>query len=273
MHGSTDLIKGGFVRLSSNMLGALAAAALMVAMHPPAMAQSATQSPQQLPDWSGVWNPAELNIFDPTAPRQQQNKQSTAAAYMREFPPYNAAWEKRYRKVLADNIAGKPTDPTAGCVPGGMPRIMTTPYPFEIVIQSNRVIILHEVSSQVRRIWTDGRKHPDDLDPTYMGHSIGHWEGDTLVVDTVGMRGDTVFNVTAAPHSDKIHVTERIRRLSPTKLEDRFVVEDPIAFTKPWLVVRTYNLKPDWEIREYVCEENNRNPINPDGSTGFIVPK
>ncbi len=141
------------------------------------------------------------------------------------------------------------------------------------MIQPDRVRILHEISSQVRRIWTDGRSHPDDLDPTYMGHSIGHWEGDTLVVDTVGMRGDTVFDVTAAPHSDKIHVTERIRRLSAAKLEDRLVVEDPVAFTRPWPVVRTYDLKQDWQITEYVCEENNRNPIKPDGSTGFTAPK
>ena len=83
---------------------------------------------------------------------------------------------------------------------------MTTPYPMEFVIQPDRVVILHEISSQVRRIYTDGRKHPapEDLDPTYMGHSIGHWEGDTLVVDTVGMKGDTVYDVSAAPHSDKV---------------------------------------------------------------------
>ena len=106
-----------------------------------------------------------------------------------------------------------------------------------------------------------------------MGHSIGHWEGDTLVVDTVGMRGDTVFDVSAAPHSDKIHVTERLRRLSPTKFEDRITVEDPVAFTKPWEIVRTYDLKPDWQIIEYVCEENNRNPILADGTTGFLPPR
>jgi hypothetical protein len=261
------------MRTSMTLMSAFAVVALIAATCRPLAAQPATAPVQTLPDWSGIWNPHELNIFDPTAPRQAQNKKNSSAADMREFPPYNVEWEERYKKLLADNLAGKPTDPTAGCVPGGMPRIMTTPYPFEIVTQPNRVLILHEVSSQVRRIWTDGRPHPADLDPTYMGHSIGHWEGDTLVVDTVGMRGDTVFDVTAAPHSDKIHVTERIRRLSPTKLEDQFVVEDPVAFTRPWRVVRTYDLKPDWQITEYVCEENNRNPINADGTTGFIAPK
>ena len=158
-----------------------------------------------------------------------------------------------------------------------MPRIMTTPYPMEFVIQPDRVLILLEISSQVRRIYTDGRKHPtgDDLDPTYMGHSIGHWEGDTLVVDTVGMRGDTVFDVTAAMHSDQVHEVERIRRISPTQMQDIMTIEDPVAFTKPWVVTRLYDLKPTWQITEYVCEDNNRNPIKPDGTTqtGVVASK
>jgi hypothetical protein len=156
-----------------------------------------------------------------------------------------------------------------------MPRIMTTPYPMEFVILPDRVDILHEISSQVRRIWTDGRRHPpaDELDPTYMGHSIGHWDGDILVVDTVGMRGDTVYDVSAAPHSDKVHEVERIRRISATQMEDVMTVEDPVAFTKPWVVRRLYDLKPGWEIKEYVCEDNNRNTINPDGTTATGVVK
>ena len=221
-----------------------------------------------LPDWSGVWNPHERNMFDPTAFDRPENK-GKGAQDLREYPPYNAQWEARYVKKLAENAQGLPTDPTASCRPGGMPRIMTTPYPMEFVIQPDRVVILHEISSQVRRIYTDGRKHPapDDLDPTYMGHSIGHWEGDTLVVDTVGVKGDTVYDVSAAPHSDKVHEVERIRRISPTQIEDVMTIEDPVAFTKPWVVTRRYDLKPTWDIQEYVCEDNNRNPIKPDGTT------
>ncbi len=79
--------------------------------------------------------------------------------------------------------------------------------------------------------------------------------------------------MTGAPHSDAIHVVERIRRTNATTLEDRIVVEDPKAMSKPWPVVRTYSLRPDWELTEYVCEENQRNPLNPDGTTGFIGPK
>jgi hypothetical protein len=176
--------------------------------------------------------------------------------------------------LLRERAANNSKDaPGAHCLPRGITSAGAL-FPYKLVQTPTLLVMLFEddIPSH-RQVFLDGRSHPKDPNPMWMGHSIGRWEGDTLVVDTVGMRGDTVFDVTAAPHSDKIHVTERIRRLSPTKLEDQFVVEDPIAFTRPWRVVRTYDLKPDWQITEYVCEENNRNPINADGSTGFIPPK
>jgi hypothetical protein len=258
--------------MNTLMSGLLAAAA---ALGMAAAAQAAMPSP--VPDWKGVWNPHERNMFDPAAFTDPRNKGVAVAADIREYPPYKPEWEARYAQKLKDNAAGIPGDPTASCRPGGMPRIMTTPYPMEFVIQPDRVVILMEISSQVRRIFTDGRKHPtgDDLNPTYMGHSIGHWEGDTLVVDTVGMRGDTVYDVSAAMHSDQVHEVERIRRISPTQMEDLMTIDDPVAFTRPWVVRRTYDLKPDWEITEYVCEDNNRNPIAEDGTTvtGVVKPK
>jgi hypothetical protein len=261
---------------------ALLMAAATIALAGPASAQNAPSPPAPanyhapkqsdskmgLPDWSGVWNPHERNMFDPTAFDRPENK-GKGAQDIREYPPYNKEWEAKYEAKLKMNSQGIPTDPTASCRPGGMPRIMTTPYPMEFVIEPGRVVILHEISSQVRRIYTDGRGHPpaDELDPTYMGHSIGHWEGDTLVVDTVGVKGDTVYDVSAAPHSDKVHEVERIRRISPTQIQDVMTIEDPVAFTKPWVVTRLYDLKPNWQIQEYVCEDNNRNPIKPDGTT------
>lgn len=225
-----------------------------------------------LPDWSGLWvdygkNP---NLFDPAALDRPENK-GRAMMAMRDFPPYNAEWEAIYEKQLHRTTAGTPNDPDASCRPPSMPRIMTTPYPFEIVFERNRVDILLEISSQVRRIWTDGRPHTSayDLDPTYNGESIGHWDGDTLVVDTAGLRGDTVYDFSAAPHSDQVHEVERIRRISPTLLRDEMTITDPVAFTKPWVVTRLYEQKPDWHILEYVCEDNNRNPPTAEGSPGF----
>jgi hypothetical protein len=180
--------------------------------------------------------------------------------------PYNSEWAARYRKMMEDSRAGKVTlDPTARCLPPGMPRTMSTIFPFEVSVESNRVLVLFEAGG-VRWIWTDGRKHPseDELNPTYMGDSVGHWEGDTLVVDTVGLRGDTVFDASGAPHSDKLHVVERIRVTGPDRLEDRMTVEDPVAFAHPWEDVQVYDRKRDWRIMEYVCEENNRG-VDPTG--------
>jgi hypothetical protein len=236
----------------------------------------AATAPAKLPDWSGIWNPAEKNVFDPNALPPPKEGSVTAflpeASYAREYPPYNAEYEARYEATLAKTASGIATDPSGMCWPPGFPRMMGTPYPMEYILQPNRVTMLFEANGQTRRIWTDGRKHPVDPDPTFNGHSIGHWEGDTLVVDTIGMRADTGFDVTGAPHSDAMHVTERIRRRDKDTMEDRITVEDPKAMTRPWTVVRTYHREPTWEIAEYVCEENQRNPRNADGTTGFLAP-
>jgi hypothetical protein len=229
-----------------------------------------------LPDWSGVWNPHERNLFDASSLAATEVKAKDTgsslfeASYMRMYPPYRPDYEARYLAVLKTTQAGISTDPTAGCVPPGFPRIMGTPYPLEFIVEPQRVTILFEAFGQTRRIYTDGRAHPADLDPTYNGDSIGHWEGDTLVVDTVGLRQDTVFDVTGAAHSDALHVVEHIRRLSQTTMEDRLLIEDPKALTKPWTVVRTFDLQPTWHIAEYVCEENQRNPVDAQGKAGFV---
>jgi hypothetical protein len=243
-----------------------------------ALAMAGAASAAALPDWSGIWNPRERNLFDPSSlkPSERKTKDTESslfeASYLRMYPPYKADYEKRYEDKLKATAEGRASDPTAACLPPGFPRIMGTPYPLEFIVQPDKVTILFEAYSQVRRIYTDGRKHPADLDPTYNGDSIGHWEGDTLVVDTVGLRGDTVFDVSGAPHSEAMHVVERIRRVSKDSIEDRILIEDPKALAKPWSVLRTYEQKPEWTIAEYVCEENQRNPVLPDGSTGFVGP-
>jgi hypothetical protein len=148
-----------------------------------------------------------------------------------------------------------------GHVIGGMPRLMANPYPQEIVVQPHQVLILKELQTQIRRIYTDGRKPKSDLDPTYTGYSTGRWEGDTLVVETVGLRADTVFDRTGAPHSDQMKIIERMRLRTPDVWEDEITVIDPVALTRPWVVTRTYERRPTWEIMEYVCEENNRDVV------------
>ena len=224
-------------------------------------------------DFSGIWMPNEGVMFDPGARGPAGLPGSTGT---RSHPPYTPEYEAIYQKLLADAAAGHPkADPPASCLPPGFPRIMTSPFPLEILQTPGQVTMLHEYMSQVRRIFTDGRGHPDkeDLYPLFNGHSVGKWEGPVLVVDTISLHGDSPFDTTGLPHSDAIHVTERIRLTAPLKMEDQITIDDAKAFTKPWVVTRTYTKKPDFQILQYVCEENNRNPVDKDGNTTTLLPK
>ncbi len=141
----------------------------------------------------------------------------------------------------------------------------------EIIQKPQQMTIIAEWESQVRRVFLDGRKHPAELDPTFNGHSIGHWEGKTLVVDTVGLRADTVFDQSGIRHSDRLHLIERFTLVQPDTIELQITADDPVAFYQPWVVKKVYKRAPGAEIMEYVCAENNRNPIGPDGVVGTIL--
>lgn len=235
-------------------LTAAAGAAALAAAGPAPAAQS-------LPDWSGIWIRDGNTNYDPSVP-----------VGGRQRPPLTPEYEKIYQSRLDAAAAGRPIgDPTANCFPSGMPRVMRNPYPFEFVVTPKVVYTLHEQNiAGTRRIFTDGRKHPtgDDASDTYLGHSIGHWEGETLVVDTVNIHQNSVFDSTGIPHSNKIHVTERIRKIGD-KMENQITVEDKLAFAKPWTITRTYTNreKDGWQIKEYLCQENNRNASNEKGET------
>ena len=148
-------------------------------------------------------------------------------------------------------------DPNLGCLPTGVPRLMFVPLPLEIVQTPTRVVIIHEGVQALREIYLN-RQHPADLDPTFSGDSVGKWEGDTLVVDTIGFNDKTWLDAVGLPHSEKMHVSERIRRADHDTLTDDVTIDDPMAYTKPFTVQQVYKLKPGWEIQEYVCEENNK---------------
>lgn len=199
-----------------------------------------------VPDISGIWERIEGIRFNPAG----------------QLPPYNAEYRRRYDQAMeARNRGERVADPTSRCLPQGMPRFMVASYPLEVLQTRGQVTIIAEWSSQVRRIFTDGRGHPpaDEIDITFNGHSIGHWEGQTLVVDTAGIRGDTSFDASPMTHSDQLTVSERIYLKDPKTLVAELTVTDPGAFTAPWKVVRTYRRGgPDARIMEYVCEENNR---------------
>jgi len=143
------------------------------------------------------------------------------------------------------------------CVPPGVPAATFQPYPLQIIQKPGLVVILYEAYGIFRVIPTDGRPHPDDLDPTYMGNSVGHWEGDTLVVDVTGFNDKT--EISNYHHTTAYHVVERYHRVSYEELDYEATIDDPNVFAKPWVQSAKLRLHPEWQIQEYVCEQNNKN--------------
>jgi len=170
-------------------------------------------------------------------------------------PEYLAKWEV----IRKSRMAGSSEfDPNARCLSGGMPNMMSMTYGMEVQHTKDRITIYGELNDVYRRIYLDGRKPSQKVldDPTFAGYSTGHWEGDTLVVDTVAIREDALFD-TFSPHSDQFTVRERFRFTSPGVLEDRITSMDPKALVEPFTSVRTYRKvsPPNDELREFSCAE------------------
>jgi hypothetical protein len=141
------------------------------------------------------------------------------------------------------------------CTPPGLPRVYLHPFPIQIVQTPGEVLILFEYDSIRHQIFTDGRPHDTALGPLWMGDSIGHWEGDTLVADTVNFNEKTWLDRIGHPHSDALHVVERIRRTDHDHLVDDITIEDQKAYTKPWTTRIEFLLKPKWTLEEQFCED------------------
>jgi len=154
------------------------------------------------------------------------------------------------------------------CTPPGLPRVYLHPFPMEIVQAPGEIIILFEYDSLRHPIYIDGRKHDETLGPLWMGDSIGHWDGDTMVVDTVNFNDKTWVDRVGHPHSDQLHVVERFRRLDHSHLVDDITIEDPKAYTKPWAAHLDFVLRPTWTLGEQFCEdEHSFENFDKNGST------
>ena len=228
-------------------------AGIAVALASPALAQdvgraTAYNEVASWPDWCGVWSPGvgTGSRTTPTPPKLTPTAQATVDAF-------------EAGKAEGRNLQ----NPAANCVPNGMPGIMRLPYPLEFTYSPGRVNILIETYSEIRRIYLD-RALPDDPDPFFNGHSVGHWDGDTLVVDTTGI-SPLVFVVNGLHATEKTTFRERITRVSHDLLRDEITITDPDLFAEPYVMVQNYRLQPDWEMREYVCQENNRDAADAEG--------
>jgi hypothetical protein len=163
---------------------------------------------------------------------------------------YNSANQSKY-------------DPEGYCLPPGGPRMMATPYPMEIVQlpDQKRILMIFEGATHIwREIFMDGRPHPtgDDLNPTYLGHSVGRWDGDTLVVDVVGFNEQTWIDYFGHPHTDMLHVVEKFSRPTKSQLRYEATFDDPGAYTKPFTARWNIPWNPTGELTEYICQENNK---------------
>lgn len=208
------------------------------------------------PDLNGVWQRPYVPDVTKNGPGQQG---------VPELPFTTSGLEnwKSYDPA-------KDGDYTGSCLPFGLLRSINSPHAMQIVQSSKYVALLFEQNTWFHVIPIDGRGHPKDLDPTWFGNSVGKWDGDTLVVDTIGFNGQTRVDTVGHPHSDALHVVETFRRVDAGHIAYTMTVEDPKTYTKPWTNVRTFTLRPDWEILEYSCEENNKDlreghikPFNP----------
>ena len=221
-----------------------------------------------LPDWTGIWM-GSGNVFDTSKGATNANNPNA-----RDYPPYKPDWEAAYKEFLDTVVSqGKFADPLTVGYPGGMMRMMVPARGLQFVLRPEQVWIIFE-RPDVRYIYTDGRPFPppEELWPTFEGYSIGHWEGDTLVIETRSIRGGIPIDRTGAALSDSATVHERIRKIDARTLESQITIEDPVAFTRPWTVTRRYTKRDEQypRMENVPSLENQRNPLV-NGETKIIL--
>lgn len=210
---------------------------LLVAMAP------LTARAQQVPDISGSWERTR-DASIPAAPQ----------------PPLKAQYaQERQAKLRAQREAADKGEPIAervvACLPEGMPGMMGATFPIEVLQSKGQVTVIEEAYTQVRRILLDREQKPiDDVEPGFYGRSVGRWENGTLVVDTVGVKEDVIYQ--NVPHSKDMRIKEKISLGANDVLRDEITIEDPMYLDKPWTFTVGYRRMKDYQLLEYVCEDN-----------------
>jgi hypothetical protein len=237
--------------------GIILAAALAVLLAAPVRfsAQSEATPPEKAKNQIAFW---PKNLSGTWALRAPQGVPWYNYALMADEPPMSP-WAVEKFKANKPSFGPHPVeesnDPAYACLPNGVPRIYAAVQAaFQIVELPDRMIMF--IGRNLRQIYTDGRPHPANLKPTWMGHSIGKWDGDTFVVDTVGISDINWLDRMGHPHSDKLHLIERFRRVDDKTLQLNLTIDDPIAFTKVWdATPRTFRLRADARAGEAICED------------------
>jgi len=251
-------------RFSILFVSALAGALALTSPFNSAIPQTTRRPSQTIPrtldghpDFTGVWaGPGFTHKVGP-------NDTDTAAVTLfdpKNFSPFKPGGEALLNQKVTGDIVHD--DPTAYCLPDGHPREVLAPYATQILQPRGYVVILYEYHHFFRVIPTDGRPHRNEVDLTYMGDATAKWEGDTLVIDTIGLKEWPLDAFLSGGivryHSDALHTIERIRYTSPVTADYQITIDDPKIFTAPWSQTFQMRLHPTWQLLEHVCEENNR---------------
>jgi hypothetical protein len=247
--------------MRSRALGIVLALAIALTCSTAAFAQTktsssapATPTPFDPHDLSGVW-------FDERPRPLTTNERYWIYKFNAEEPPMTAWGLAQYDATKSSfgtraYPLAETNDPLYHtCTPPGLPRIYLHPFPMQVVQTSGEVIVLFEYDSIRHPIYTDGRAHDTTLGPLWMGDSIGHWEGDTLVADTVNFNDKTWLDRIGHPHSNALHLVERFRRKDHEHLDLDITIDDAKAYTKPWTTQIEFMLKPKWTLAEQFCED------------------
>jgi len=241
--------------LAASLLTSIQANAQDDVVYPANAARVSYAELDKLPDFRGLWFPAfgQVGGDEPVLIGEAK-----------------ATWDMHQAKMAADSHYEVP-ETTNNCEPDGFPYIMNFPYSLEFLFTPGKITVIQEALMQVRRIYTDGRPMPsrDELDPNYFGYSRGHWEGDTLVVTTIGTQPGQRLGRAGITNSDMLTTTERIYLDpdNPDQLHLDFTFEDPKVMAQPWHMTHTFRRDRTWEQLEYVCAQNNRHEIDADGQT------
>ncbi len=234
---------------------------------PPVSTRPAPRAADGHPDLSGYWK-----NMPGTTPVGNIGK---------DLPGFKLPLTPAGEAALQHNLTAT-IDPESLCIPGGIPRHNGSGLPFEVLQTSKKVAFLY-FYTYYRLIPITNRRHSEDPDPTYFGEELGHWEGDTLVIDSIGFKDEKVWiDENANPHSDKLHVVERWTRPDEGHIHVETLIDDPKFYTRPFTYSRTWIAGgPDDQLEEYACSENNIDkehlgfgpgPIRPDGTRGYLNP-
>jgi hypothetical protein len=211
----------------------------------PNLTAPAPRLPGGKADLSGVWEP-------------------NANKYLRDIAadlkPGEVPFQPWAKTVFDQRIDGSHSkeDPDANCLPQGVPKIDAAPAPWKIVQTPSFIVVAYEAFNLWRQIFLDGREVAADVNPSWMGYSVGKWDGDTLVVDTKGFNGKAWLDQLGRPSTDALHVIERFQRKDFGHMDLQITIDDSKAYTRPWTVNQNVHLLPETELLEFICNENNK---------------